>query len=343
MGAMRWGGMNDMELENYSRTTTGESTGLLPKEETKSEGFQVDSAHINPLVFDPRYKLSMRTLGKLERLAKARFELREYAPELKLESIDPEDSETVRTIALSVRASSEIEGEIFSTQHIEAYVAALTNKQGRVSPELEERHQAYKDIVDTYFWVLNQKPQPLLTVDFIKDIHRRMFENSKPKIAGKFKQHAIKIEWQKSKHEIIDVPTVAKEKAPDFLKALCDRVNIFFRRAEKTAEASMFLITAEFALDFLAIHPFEDGNGRTARLLSSYLLENAGYHFSKVYPLDQIILDNRARYYMALNEGQRYWHTKDEDLSMWIEFFTDTVFEQWERAYRRIRNGNHKS
>src|SRR6185437_6650499 len=84
-----------------------------------------------------------------------------------------------------------------------------------------------------------------------------------------------------------------------------------------------------FACDFLAIHPFRDGNGRMARFLSSYLLERGGYHFSSVYPLDRVVLDSRGAYYEALNASQRHWHTKDEDLSSWIEYFVGVVFGQW--------------
>jgi len=105
----------------------------------------------------------------------------------------------------------------------------------------------------------------------------------------------------------------------------------------------MLLAAAEFLCDFLAIHPFQDGNGRTARLLSTFLLERGGYHFTSVYPFDQVVLDTRAEYYEALNMSQRFWHTPQEDLSSWIKYFVGAVFEQWERAHRRIRTKSTSS
>jgi Fic family protein len=107
-----------------------------------------------------------------------------------------------------------------------------------------------------------------------------------------------------------------------------------------SGDPSRFLTTAEFILDFLAIHPFHDGNGRTARLLSTYLLERCGYHFARFYPLDNVILENRDAYYEALFLAQRRWYEADEDLSPWIEFYTDMVFNQYGRALQRVKDAH---
>jgi Fic family protein len=98
------------------------------------------------------------------------------------------------------------------------------------------------------------------------------------------------------------------------------------------------LATAEFILDFLAIHPFHDGNGRAARLLSTYLLERSGYHFARFYPVDNIILENREAYYDALFSSQRRWYQVDEDLTPWVEFYTDVIFNQYVRAFQRVKD-----
>lgn len=99
-----------------------------------------------------------------------------------------------------------------------------------------------------------------------------------------------------------------------------------FSAAQNQVKASLFLVAAEFACDFLAI----------PRLLSAYLLERGGYHFTRLYPLDQVVIDSRADYYRALSSSQRNWHTNREDLTPWINFFVGAVFEQWERGRRRL-------
>jgi Fic family protein len=98
----------------------------------------------------------------------------------------------------------------------------------------------------------------------------------------------------------------------------------------------MLLIVAEFIVDFLAIHPFKGGNGRTSRLLSTYLLEKCGYNFTRFYPVDSYILETRSEYYQTLYLAQKKWYLEDEDLTIWVEYYTKVIFNQWQRAYQRV-------
>ena len=72
-----------------------------------------------------------------------------------------------------------------------------------------------------------------------------------------------------------------------------------------------------------------------ARLLSTYLLERSGYHFARFYPLDSVILETRGAYYEALFRAQRDWWGAQEDLTPWIEYYVDSVYAQYLRAYQR--------
>lgn len=326
--------MNEEDVRTIIRPSGGFE--VLPS--TQRSGFDFGSASLNPIRRDRRYQLILRTLGHLERLAKAPFIVAQKLPNLHPERLDEGDPDTVRSIALSVFASSEIEGEGISVSYLEAFVAGHTEPGEHVNDELRQKLHAHRDIKDTYFWVLNQQLEPVLTYDFVLEVHRRMFLGTKPAIAGQIKNREVRIKWHRRDGTEEDVPTVPATQAEQFLRALCDRTSEMFRLAEENADAPMFLAAAEFACDFLAIHPFQDGNGRTARLLSTYLLERGGYHFAKIYPLDEVVLDTRAEYYEALNTSQRFWHTAEEDLSPWMEYFVDAVFEQWERAFRRVRN-----
>jgi Fic family protein len=239
---------------------------------------------------------------------------------------------------LSVVASSEIEGEGVAADDVDAFVAALTSPSGHMDSELYQRTQAHQDILDTYFWALNSAPDPVLSYDFVLETHRRMFGKSERTRPGKIKDREVHIQWRRPDGQFVKVPTVSADRAEDFLRSLCERTSNMFRLAQESAEAPMLLAAAEFACDFLAIHPFIDGNGRTARLLSTYLIERGVYHFYRVYQLDQVVLDSRREYYEALNESQRFWHTQKEDLTPWVEYYVGVVFEQWERAFRRIRD-----
>ncbi|HEU4887934.1 MAG TPA: Fic family protein [Thermoanaerobaculia bacterium] len=158
-----------------------------------------------------------------------------------------------------------------------------------------------------------------------------MFKSTNPDAAGRIKTKRVAIEGGS-----YSVKTLPPEKSESFLRELCNRTN----RSLLTDDTSRFLTTAEFVLDFLAIHPFHDGNGRTARLLSTYLLERSGYHFARFYPLDTVILENRDAYYEALFRAQQRWYREDEDLTPWIEFYTDMVFHQYVRAFQRVKDAH---
>lgn len=320
------------------RTIIRPSGGFELLEPPENSDFGFRDASMHPCRSEPRYSLNLRTLGRLERLAKARFTLRDEFPDFNPEELNIVDPETRRSIALSVFASSEIEGEGVSAKYVEAFVTAHTEPGEHVNGELRQRLQAHADVMDTYFWALNSKPDPILPYDFVLQAHSRMFKRTKESIAGRIKDREVHIRWHRPDGTSIEVPTIAAEQAEQFLRALCDRTSKMFRIARQSADAPMLLAAAEFACDFLAIHPFIDGNGRTARLLSTYLLERGGYHFSRIYPLDEVVLETRADYYEALNASQRRWHAPEEDLTPWINYFVELVFEQWERAFRRIRN-----
>lgn len=327
-----------MAEEDVRTTIRVKGPGLDLLNASQGEGFDFAQVSVSPSRVEPRYTLSLRTLGRLERLAKARFLLSEKAPGLEPATFDRTDADTARSIALSVFASSEIEGEGIAAEYVEAFVSALTEPGENVDAELRQRLTAHHDIIDTYFWALNATNEPVLSYDFVLEAHRRMFGRAKGTVAGRIKDKEVRIRWRRTDGTVVDVPTVAADRAEEYLRALCERTSNSFRLAEQGAEAPMLLAAAEFACDFLAIHPFIDGNGRVARLLSTYLLERGGYHFSKVYPLDQVVLDSRSDYYEALNDSQRHWHSSNEDLTPWVEYFVGAVFEQWERAFRRIRN-----
>ena len=135
--------------------------------------------------------------------------------------------------------------------------------------------------------------------------------------------------------------TLAPDKVPVYLRAICARTNERLLRAQEFAEESMLLVVAEFILDFLAIHPFEDGNGRVARLLSTYLLERSGYHFARFYPLDSVILETREAYYRALFLAQKDWFGESEDLTSWIEYYINSIYTQYLRAFQRVIDRQH--
>jgi Fic family protein len=291
----------------------------------------IDPAQPYPARAGLRYDVSPYTLGKLEKLARAKFEIGRLTSD---DFIAPHnaDASALRNIAQSVNASSEIEGEEVPASKLELALAAATKPTARrIDEELEHRMMAVSSIIRTLLWTLFEPPREFISFDFVIDVHRRMFEATSPDMAGRIKTKRVAVEGS-----LYAVKTLPPEKAELFLRELCERVNLRL----VSGDTSRFLATAEFILDFLAIHPFHDGNGRAARLLSTYLLERCGYHFARFYPLDNVILENREAYYEALFRAQQRWYQPDEDLTPWIEFYTDVVYNQYARAFQRVKDAH---
>jgi Fic family protein len=291
----------------------------------------IDPPQPRPARVDARYELSPYTVAKLEKLAGAKFEIGRFTND---DVIKPDnlDATALRNIAQSVNASSEIEGEEVPADQLDLALAAATKPTARrIDEELEQRMLAVASIIRTLLWTLVEPPREFISFDFVLEVHRRMFESTAPDVAGRIKTKRVTIEGG-----VYAVKTLPPEKSESFLRELCDRVN----RDLSDSDRSRFLTIAEFVLDFLAIHPFHDGNGRTARLLSTYLLERSGYHFARFYPLDNVILENRDAYYEALFRAQQRWYLPDEDLTPWIDFYTDMVFTQYIRAFQRVKDAH---
>lgn len=100
------------------------------------------------------------------------------------------------------------------------------------------------------------------------------------------------------------------------------------------------LLIANFIFEYLAIHPFQDGNGRTARLLTNLMLLQQGYLFVSVVSHERIIEANKVDYYLSLNKTQKSWKTSQEDISSWLLFFLDVIKNQSDQALKIMASDN---
>ena len=100
------------------------------------------------------------------------------------------------------------------------------------------------------------------------------------------------------------------------------------------------LVVGNFIVEFLHIHPFEDGNGRLSRILTNLLLLKEGYGYMPYVSHEKLIEDNKSEYYMALRSSQKTFRTAAENLIPWLEFFLDIVLQQSKMAIRLITQEN---
>jgi len=98
------------------------------------------------------------------------------------------------------------------------------------------------------------------------------------------------------------------------------------------------LIIGNFLVEFLKIHPFQDGNGRLSRILTNLLLLRAGYQYMSYVSHEKLIEDNKTNYYLALRKSQNSFGGKKEDIFPWLHYFLDILLKQSEIATKLIQS-----
>jgi Fic family protein len=92
------------------------------------------------------------------------------------------------------------------------------------------------------------------------------------------------------------------------------------------------LVVGNFLVEFLGIHPFQDGNGRLSRILTNLLLLKEGYSYVSYVSHEKLIEDNKNDYYLALRKSQKTFNTKNENISDWLDYFLTIMLKQSEMA-----------
>lgn len=107
-------------------------------------------------------------------------------------------------------------------------------------------------------------------------------------------------------------------------------------REREKAQLHPLLVIAVFVVVFLEIHPFQDGNGRLSRILTTLLLLQAGYAYSPYSSLESVIEANKQAYYLALRQTQGTIRTDKPDWQPWVTFFLRSLAEQVRRLEQKI-------
>jgi len=140
---------------------------------------------------------------------------------------------------------------------------------------------------------------------------------------GKFRPGDVYVANIDRKKEEIVYEAPKKELVSSLLEEL-----INWTKISEKEKLSPVIEAGLFHYQFATIHPFSDGNGRTARSLAAFILYKRGYNFSKLFALDDYYLEHRKEYYLALQTGKTYQRRKNADLTKWLEFFSEGfVFE----------------
>ena len=234
----------------------------------------------------------------------------------------PEELEKLVEIAKiqSTEASNAIEGIVTTNTRIKQLVEEKTTPRNRNEQEIA----GYRDVLAVIHESFDSIP---ITRNFILQLHKIMYGHMNNPMAGKTKsvQNYISATYPDGHVETLFTP-LAPYETSEALDRICEEYN----RVIGNWELEPLIAIPIFIHDFLCIHPFNDGNGRMSRLLTTLLLYRSGFYVGKYISLEAEIVKHKDLYYEALGASQNGWHEGADDPVPFIKYLLGTILA----AYR---------
>ena len=220
----------------------------------------------------------------------------------------------------STEASNAIEGIVTTNTRIRQLVEEKTTPRNRSEQEIA----GYRDVLSLIHESFDAIP---ITRNYILQLHKILYSQTNNPIAGQTKnvQNYISATYPDGHTEILFTP-LAPYETPEALDRICEEYN----RVIGNMELEPLIAIPVFIHDFLCIHPFNDGNGRMSRLLTTLLLYRNGFYVGKYISLETKIAKNKDLYYDALSASQEGWHEGKDDPVPFVKYLLGTILA----AYR---------
>lgn len=229
----------------------------------------------------------------------------------------PDELEKLVEIAKiqSTESSNAIEGIVTTNTRIKQLVEESTTPKNRD----EEEIAGYRDVLNIIHESFDAIP---ITKNYILQLHKILYSHMNNPIAGQTKtvQNYISATYPDGHTEVFFTP-MAPFETPKALEKICEEYN----RVIGNLEVEPLIAIPVFIHDFLCIHPFNDGNGRMSRLLTTLLLYRSGFYVGKYISLEAKIAKNKDLYYEALGKAQKGWHEGEEDVVPFIKYLLGTI------------------
>jgi len=239
----------------------------------------------------------------------------------------PEILEALRDAAViqSTESSNRLEGIVINTNRLSSIVQKKVQPQNRSESEVA----GYRDVLAT---VHASAEYMNLKLGLILQMDRDLMQYA-GNTGGRFKNNDNTItESYPDGTKRIRFVTVPAWQTPN---AIDELVNAYRQDRELGAINELILIAA-FTLDFLCIHPFSDGNGRMARLLTLLLLYQTGYEVGRYVSLEKVIEETKEQYYETLEQSSVGWHEGEHNLLPWIDYFLVMLLKSYQRFEERV-------
>ena len=229
----------------------------------------------------------------------------------------PDELEKLVEIAKvqSTESSNAIEGIVTTSTRIKQLVEEKTAPRNRDEQEIA----GYRDALNIIHENFDAIP---VSKNYILQLHKVMYSHMNNPMAGKTKnvQNYISATYPDGHSEVLFTP-LAPFETEEALNKICEEYN----KVVGNLELEPLIAIPIFIHDFLCIHPFNDGNGRMSRLLTTLLLYRSGFQVGKYISLESKIAKNKDLYYDALNKSQDGWHEGTEDAIPFIKYILGTI------------------
>lgn len=234
----------------------------------------------------------------------------------------PEELEKLVDIAKiqSTEASNAIEGIVTTNTRIRQLAERKTTPRNRNEQEIA----GYRDVLGIIHESFDAIP---ITRNYILRLHQILYSHMNNPVAGRTKtvQNYISATYPDGHTETLFIP-LAPYETPEALDRICEEYN----RVIGNMELEPLIAIPVFIHDFLCIHPFNDGNGRMSRLLTTLLLYRSGFYVGKYISLEAKIERHKDLYYEALAASQIGWHEGKDDPVPFVKYLLGTILA----AYR---------
>ena len=238
-------------------------------------------------------------------------------------------------LVTSTGASTRIEGAQLSDEDVERLMRGL--QMQTFANRDKQEVQGYYELLQNVFESWQQIP---FTESTIQHFHQELLKyvEKDERHRGKYKKEENKVYMVDEQGKPVSVlfDTTPAYLTPKEMQEAVEWVNDAFKK-------ELFhplLIVGNFLVEFLNIHPFSDGNGRLSRVLTNLLMLKAGYPYVPYISHEKLIENNKAEYYVALRKSQKTIKTKNEDITPWLNFWLEIVFEQSKQAIALLSHEN---
>lgn len=233
----------------------------------------------------------------------------------------PQEMEKLVEIAKiqSTEASNAIEGIVTTNTRIKQLVEEKTTPRNRDEQEIA----GYRDVLNVIHESFDAIP---ITHNYILQLHKMLYSHMNNPLAGRTKsvQNYISAAYPDGHTEIL-FTSLAPNETSEALDRICEEYN----RVIGNLEVEPLIIIPIFIHDFLCIYPFNDGNGRMSRLLTTLLLYQNGFYIGKYISLEAKISKNKDLYYSAMSQSQTGWHEGKEDALPFIKYILVTILASY--------------